>query len=355
MGYDENTYNKIVEYAKNNNIEGWNKEYGDRLAAMPDGFKPYSECDDDEKEVYFPQLDGADFRGMDLRGIFLYGASLREAKFDPKISILGRIDYTNLEGSTLEFAQLVKANLSDTRLYGASLLNANLSEANLTRAQLGGVILRDANMSNIHEASGINLDKAELIDANLSGSLFSDAYLNGTIIIDSDLRGTTIYLSCVDDKTLLTGKSQKRLCDEHTNFTGTNLSQIRTTPELRFLLEKNIRKKYWKQWYFNHKILQIPLRGFWFLSDYGTTSKPCILFFFGLIGAMYIIYSLLTPIPLEFNPELLGNTILATFGIGDPWLDGWGRLLVAFHSICGYFLLAVLITRFAVMFQSLSP
>lgn len=39
----------------------------------------------------------------------------------------------------------------------------------------------------------------------------------------------------------------------------------------------------------------------------------------------------------------------------ESQLTGPFRLLLAAHVFAGYFLLAVLITRFAVMFQSLTP
>lgn len=39
----------------------------------------------------------------------------------------------------------------------------------------------------------------------------------------------------------------------------------------------------------------------------------------------------------------------------ESQLTGPFRLLLAAHVLAGYFLLAVLITRFAVMFQSLTP
>lgn len=353
MGYDEETYNKIVACAKEGRIKEWNAEYCAKLNSLPGGFKQYSECDDDEKEAYFPQLDGADFRGMNLRGIFLYGASLKGARFDPTFTYEGCI-CTHLDKAMLNYTQLEGATLEYVYLEGAILERAVLENSSLVGAHLENAVLRGTNMRNIKQGAQTHFENAEMIETDLSNSSFSDVYLNGTRIIDANLKGTTFYLACTDGSTLITGK-QDTLFDDETSFLGTSLSQIRIRPELRVVLEKNIRRKYWEDWYSQFRVFKYPARLFWWLSDYGTTCRPCIAAFIGFTLGMFVIYSLLTPSSLAFSPELLGNTILATFGIGDPGLHGLGRLLIAFQAICGYFLLAVLITRFAVMFQSLSP
>ena len=354
MGYDEETYNKIVACAKEGRIKEWNAEYCAKLNSLPGGFKPYSEYSDDEKEKYFAQLDEADFRGMNIQGICLYGASLRKARFDPKLELhIGFVE-THLEKSILDHAQLDGANLNFIHLEGTRLNGAVLEEASLNSAHLEGAILKHTNMRNIKQGAQTHFENAEMIETDLSNSTFSDVYLNGTSIIDANLKGTTFYLACTDGSTLITGK-QDTLFDDETSFLGTSLSQLRIRPELRVVLEKNIRRKYWEDWYSQSRVFKYPARLFWWLSDYGTTCRPCIAVFIGFTLGMFVIYSLLTPSSLAFSPELLGNTILATFGIGDPGLHGLGRLLIAFQAICGYFLLAVLITRFAVMFQSLNP
>ncbi|MCZ0859933.1 hypothetical protein O0S10_01660 [Methanocorpusculum sp. MG] len=111
------------------------------------------------------------------------------------------------------------------------------------------------------------------------------------------------------------------------------------------------------KWYDQHVNLQDPVRLFWWLSDYGTTCTRCIGAFVLLIIAAFITYFCITGIAITSSPELFADTILATFGFGGLYdqLIGPALLLLAVHVLAGYFLLAVLITRFAVMFQSLTP
>jgi hypothetical protein len=52
--------------------------------------------------------------------------------------------------------------------------------------------------------------------------------------------------------------------------------------------------------------------------------------------------------------ELFGNTFLMMFGLGNLGITGWGVLFTAVHVIFGYFILAILVTRFAIMLQSLT-
>ena len=111
------------------------------------------------------------------------------------------------------------------------------------------------------------------------------------------------------------------------------------------------------KWYDQHVDMQDPVRLFWWLSDYGTSSTRCIGAFALLILAACVIYFFITGAAIADIPQLFADTILATFGFGSLFdqLTGPIRLLLAAHVLAGYFLLAVLITRFAVMFQSLTP
>jgi hypothetical protein len=198
---------------------------------------------------------------------------------------------------------------------------------------------------------GIHCEWACLKGANLSRANLKKAKFNRAIVDDSTIIAGVTLIKESDQ----IAKNVDEMIDDETDFSGVALSTARIDPDIRTRLDRNIRNKHWEEWYSQHRVLKIPVQGFWDLSGYGTTCVPCIVAFAVLIVAMYIIYSVLSPCHLTFCPELLGNTILATFGIGDPGMHGWGRLLVAFQAICGYFLLSVLITRFAVMFQSLSP
>lgn len=238
----------------------------------------------------------------------------------------------NLEGGYLFKAHLERANMITTNLKDANLSNARLKDAKLLESNLKGADLRSAclEMANLRNA---HLEGADLGGAHLEGASFYAAWLNEK----TDLRGCTY--------------------DSETDFTATAIASAHIEPDTLTALQKNIRRKYWMKWYDQHKILQYPCRLFWWLSDYGTSSTRCIGAFALLILAACVIYFFITGAAIADIPQLFADTILATFGFGSLFdqLTGPIRLLLAAHVLAGYFLLAVLITRFAVMFQSLTP
>lgn len=238
----------------------------------------------------------------------------------------------NLEGGYLFKAHLERANMITTNLKDANLSNAHLKDAKLLESNLKGADLRSAclKMANLRNA---HLEGADLGGAHLEGASFYAAWLNEK----TDLRGCTY--------------------DSETDFTATAIASAHIEPDTLTALQKNIRRKYWMKWYDQHKILQYPCRLFWWLSDYGTSSTRCIGAFALLILAACVIYFFITGAAIADIPQLFADTILATFGFGSLFdqLTGPLRLLLAAHVLAGYFLLAVLITRFAVMFQSLTP
>jgi hypothetical protein len=89
----------------------------------------------------------------------------------------------NLSGVNLIRANLSAADLSGANLSGANLLRANLSEADLSGAILSGANLLRANLS------GANLSDADLSDADLSGAILIRAILSEAILSDADLSG----------------------------------------------------------------------------------------------------------------------------------------------------------------------
>ncbi len=72
-------------------------------------------------------------------------------------------------------ADLQRANLSGVNLQGAFLLEANLQGADLQRANLAGVNLQGADLS------WAGLLRADLQRANLSGANLAEADLHGAV------------------------------------------------------------------------------------------------------------------------------------------------------------------------------
>src|SRR5208282_5493394 len=100
-----------------------------------------------EKPV--PELDGANFNGVDLTDVDLGGMNLEGASLvgadlsgiDLRSADLGR---TNLRGATLDRADLRKANLNCARLMESSLRCADLRQARLMETDFTGAELTGA-------------------------------------------------------------------------------------------------------------------------------------------------------------------------------------------------------------------
>lgn len=104
-------------------------------------------------------LDNANLKRSELSGANLQGASLFNV---------------NLKGSELFGANLQGASLFRANLQGASLVRANLQKAWLLSANLQRVSLTRANLRGA-EIYGVNLKKAELCETNLQDIKFNSS------------------------------------------------------------------------------------------------------------------------------------------------------------------------------------
>ncbi|HJJ99339.1 MAG TPA: hypothetical protein O0X23_03925 [Methanocorpusculum sp.] len=114
--------------------------------------------------------------------------------------------------------------------------------------------------------------------------------------------------------------------------------------------------------------MNLPAKVFWWISDYGSSTKRIIGVFFALNGIFTLIYSFIHLLPVtdlqEYTtwplwlPMSFAQTILIPFSITEIELKSI-RLcmtgLVVTHVVLGYVILAALVTRFAVMFQDQGP
>ena len=132
----------------------------------------------------------------------------------------------------------------------------------------------------------------------------------------------------------------------------------------------------WKQWLKNI-FIDIPTETFWWLSDYGSKTTRILGAFIGLNLIFTALYLWVVPhlptIRQGATPmftELMYNTStvdpvaaliqsnMIVFSITDVAtsnLDYIPMFLILVHIVLGYVILAALVTRFAIMFQSLSP
>jgi len=300
--------------------------------------------------------------------ILLEGADLEEAYLGE-----ANLQKAHLVGADLQKAYLLEANLQEALLFEAnleraSLFGANLQEALLAVANLQGAYLRRANLEKAY-LSGANLQKAYLRDANLQ-----KADLRG-----ANLQGTNFEFVIVDGSTLITPEA----FDRFTNFTGVGLDNARVEPGTKQLLEYNIRRLRWEQWYEGHPKLKSVVEPFWWTSDYGLSTGRIIVTFFGLaliFANVYYYWGRIAPpgiiSDLFVETQATGEQVIVqwwlvplrtlyfsivtmtTLGFGDMYAKSqsfFGHLLLIVQVLLGYVLLAALVTRFAVLFTAGGP
>jgi len=409
--YSKLTVDYLKECAENDKIDEWNAQYLEYLH-LASGFyknRNYPSLEEQKEDSSFkfsddmidlesknmawikrPNFNYADFSGLNLKNVMLRMADLEFVTFSDST-----LQNAKFAGANLKYAKFIREQLSDVDFTYAELVSAlfssvtldevNFSWANLTSARFvkfqakklffsgtnllkisgNEVTIQDAffiwanlNKANLEEAVitnsrlvQVNLLEANLHKADLTESTFAYAELLDTNFIKANLTKTNFHYSEVNGSTIFEGI----IIDENTDFTGVGLSNIRISPIDKVRLEKNIRKKHWEEWYTTHIVLSYPARLFWWLSDYGSSCKRCLLSFVGLIVLAFIVNFVLTQSTSPDIAELFANTVLALFGVGDPGLEGTARLWQVVYVISGYFLLAVLISRFAIMFQNMSP
>lgn len=125
---------------------------------------------------------------------------------------------------------------------------------------------------------------------------------------------------------------------------------------------------------FESVFVNLPVRLFWMISDYGSKTWPIVGAFILLNVIFTFVYlylipvlPMITPTGLEPTP-LLANTTGPVMGvmqttmilfsitdIATKNISYYTMFFALVHVILGYFILAALVTRFAVMFQNQSP
>ena len=184
---------EVIERATNiwNHDEAteiWNKWRSEHPQVMPDI---------SGVNIAGAELDGANFRdvnlsGADLGGAELNGANLSHAKLydtDFSTAYLDGANLSNafLHGANLTNADLIDATLDHVQAYSVDFARANLSGASLRYSKLDSADFSRANLTgtNLYQA---DLSYANLIGAELKGADFSQAEINRTIFADNDLR-----------------------------------------------------------------------------------------------------------------------------------------------------------------------
>jgi len=343
-------------------------------------------------------LQGADLGDAHLENANLLGAHLENA------DLLGaHLENADLEGAHLENADLGFAHLKNAYLEGAHLENARLSFGYLENAYLEEAYLENANLGEAYLENAFlfkaHLENAKLLEANLKGANLDMANLQGADLLEAHLEeasfkyanlrhasfrlatinGATTVWECIVDKHLENTEYPKRW---GTDFSGVGLGSIQIDAGTKQLLEYNIRRMNWEEWYKEHWFLRWPVQAFWAMSDYGMSTLRVMGVFFILallFAAVYMNWAYWAPPGIVNNlivqpevgeaalhyfgrvmirPIYFSVVTMTTLGFGDMYANKGsiaGHVLLILQVILGYVLLGALVTRFAVLFTAGGP
>jgi len=326
-----------------------------------EGIKKWNEWRGDDQDVL---LESGDFSNWHLKGVNL--GTYRQYGCDTPEVYLGRAKFNkaHLEGAQLYFAHMEGAELHETHLEGAQLNFAHFDNTFLLGVHLEGAHLRCAKLKNSNVCNA-HLEGADLVDSELEGAKFDNAYLQKSKFQKALISGATSFCYCQVD------------CE--TDFRDVGLAGVRIDPGTKQLLEYNIRRMNWEEWYKEHPKLKWLVRTFWWMSDYGLSTGRIIFTFFGLaliFANIYYYWGRIAPpgfvsylfvdksgvavswwlIPLR--ALYFSIVTMTTLGFGDMYANAqsvWGHILLSVQVILGYVLLGALVTRFAVLFTASGP
>ena len=255
----------------------------------------------------------------------------------------------HLEGAIFTRAHLIEANFECSHMESAQLYAADLTRSRFWLA---------------------HLEEAFLNDSCLEEAQLNSSYLKGAIFYHACVKGARFSAAIVDSGTSLWGLKVNRQNGNHkgTNFTGVGLENVRIDPGTKQLLEYNIRRINWEDWYKEHFWLKWLVKPFWWISDYGLRTWRTIVTFFSLAFLFALIYWL-WPNCVMVNHEVgdvqglwqalyFSVVTMTTLGFGDIAAnpDSWvGQTLLMAQVILGYVLLGALVTGFAVLFTAGGP
>jgi len=292
----------------------------------------------------------------------------------------------HLEGAILTRAQLRDANFECSHMESAQLYAADLTSGRFWLAHLEGAFF-----------NGACLEEAQL----------NSSYLKSAIFYRARVKGAKFTSAIVDSGTSFWGLKVNRHHEncKGTNFTGVGLKTVRIDPGTKQLIEYNIRRMNWEDWY-KYKNWQVKkderhilikklmwfIRKFWQISDYGISTKEIIKTFLkwafvfgiiyyawgvidyhlignkdypGIVSNLFVLEDSKRAVPVLLVPLrsiYFSIVTMTTLGLGDMYANTnslfrgiFGHILLAIQVILGYVLLGALVTRFAVLFTAGGP
>ena len=200
------------------------------------------------------QLQGADLWAAQLQGADLWAAQLQGARLMVAQLQGAHLWAAQLQGARLMVAQLQGADLMEAQLQGADLMEAQLQGADLWKAQLQGANLGEAYLREAY-LQGANLGEAYLREAYLQGANLGEAYLQGANLGEAYLQGADLgeaYLQGADlGKAQLQGANLFGAQLQGTYLMLADLRGVGSRNKLeqmhRFIVENNIRQQIGKE------------------------------------------------------------------------------------------------------------
>ncbi len=323
-------------------------------------------------------LEGADLTEASLKGAYMRGANLRNSNLRASRARRADLLQSRLEHANLEDADWRGADLSNSHLENAHLVRTNLQDANLSGAHLQGADLTRA-----------HLEHANLIYAHLQNTLIQHTHLERAFLVEAHLENARFQQAIVDASTMIW-----RCCvNRHSDFRGVGLESIRIDTGTKQLLQYNIRRMNWEDWYQNqHRLVRLAVSQFWQISDYGLSTQKIMSTFFKwtlIFGVIYYVWGAVdfyllgvkdhpgivselfvlsgtkeavSALLVPFRALYFSVVTMTTLGFGDMyanahsfWRGFFGSVLLVLQVILGYVLLGALVTRFAVLFTAGGP
>ena len=332
-----------------------------------------------------------------LREFFLEKANFNDANCEGAIFISA-----HCEGAQFFFAHCEEAKFTEAHCEGAHFLSAHCEGAIFYKAHCEGAYFLSAHCEGA-DFIRAHCEGADFIEAHCEGAYFSEAHCEGAHFQSAHCEGACFYMALCKgadfNGAFFNGGSVFLNCmvDDKTDFSNTGLSTLMMEPGKKAKLEQNIRRMRWEEWYeekkqttrlrktskFIARLCLSPVhlvRFFWYISDYGYSTTRIIRWFFYSILFFTILYTLFPSMLAiangnPMNPQGLSGyavhffqmgafatSTMVTLGFsninvaitgGQP--NFYGMMAVTANLMFGYFMLAVLVTRMTILFQTLGP
>ncbi|MCK4815449.1 pentapeptide repeat-containing protein, partial [bacterium] len=241
----------------------------------------------------------------------------------------------------------------DIKLEGVKFNKMHLKDVNLN-----GGRYEDRENKELIRQGEVYLKDTEWWRSDLQGAEFRDAHLEGAFFYHAGMQRAVFQGATVDSYT----EFWKCDVDCDTNFRGVALGSVTIDPGAKAVLECNIRRKNWENWYKEHPRLKWLVKIFWWISDYGRSTSRIIFTFFGLaliFANIYYHWGRIAPpgivkylfvdrsgievqswlVPLR--TLYFSIVTMTTLGFGDMYANAQsilGHLLLMIQVILGYVL-----------------